>query len=55
MRSRLEVTINLQENNKLNLILQTLMQTTKIIQKKPGVSGGYACIRHTRITVWTLG
>jgi uncharacterized protein (DUF433 family) len=30
------------------------MQTTKIIQKIPGVSGGYACIRNTRIPVWTL-
>jgi uncharacterized protein (DUF433 family) len=30
------------------------MQTTKIIQKTPGVSGGYACVRHTRIPVWTL-
>lgn len=30
------------------------MQTTKIIQKTPGVSGGHACIRNTRIPVWTL-
>lgn len=30
------------------------MQKTKIIQKTPGVCGGYACVRHTRIPVWTL-
>jgi uncharacterized protein (DUF433 family) len=30
------------------------MQTTKIIQKTPGVSGGHACIGNTRIPVWTL-
>ncbi|MGL5942493.1 MAG: DUF433 domain-containing protein [Waterburya sp.] len=30
------------------------MQITEIIQKKPGVSGGHACIRNTRIPVWTL-
>jgi uncharacterized protein (DUF433 family) len=30
------------------------MQITKIIQKIPGVSGGHACIRNTRIPVWTL-
>ena len=30
------------------------MQTTKIIQKTPGVSGGHACVRNTRIPVWTL-
>ncbi|MEL6453705.1 MAG: DUF433 domain-containing protein [Cyanobacteria bacterium J06623_5] len=27
---------------------------TKMIQKTPGVAGGYACIRNTRIAVWTL-
>ena len=30
------------------------MQITKIIQKTPEVSGGYACVRNTRIPVWTL-
>ncbi len=25
-----------------------------MIKKTPGVSGGYACIRNTRITVWAL-
>jgi uncharacterized protein (DUF433 family) len=30
------------------------MQITKIIHKTPGVSGGHACIRNTRIPVWTL-
>jgi uncharacterized protein (DUF433 family) len=30
------------------------MHTTKTIQKTPGVSGGHACIRDTRIPVWTL-
>lgn len=30
------------------------MQITEIIQKTPGVSGGYACVRNTRIPVWTL-
>lgn len=30
------------------------MQTIKIIQKTPRVSGGHACIRNTRIPVWTL-
>ena len=26
----------------------------KMVRKTPGVSGGYACIRDTRIPVWTL-
>ena len=30
------------------------MQITEIIQKTPGVSGGHACVRNTRIAVWTL-
>lgn len=30
------------------------MQITEVIQKTPGVSGGHACIRNTRIPVWTL-
>lgn len=30
------------------------MQITKAIQKTPGVCGGYACVRNTRIPVWTL-
>jgi uncharacterized protein (DUF433 family) len=30
------------------------MQITEAIQKTPGVSGGHACIRNTRIPVWTL-
>ena len=30
------------------------MQTTKIIQKIPGICGGHACIHNTRIPVWTL-
>lgn len=30
------------------------MQITEVIQKIPGVSGGHACIRNTRIPVWTL-
>ena len=30
------------------------MQSIRIIQKTPGVSGGHACIRNTRIPVWTL-
>jgi uncharacterized protein (DUF433 family) len=30
------------------------MQITKAIQKTPGVCGGHACIRKTRIPVWTL-
>ena len=30
------------------------MQITNIIQKTPGVSGGHACVRNTRIPVWTL-
>ena len=25
-----------------------------MIRKTPGVSGGYACIRDTRIAVWTI-
>ena len=30
------------------------MQITEIIQKTPGSSGGHACVRNTRIPVWTL-
>lgn len=30
------------------------MQITEAIQKTPGVCGGNACIRSTRIPVWTL-
>jgi len=30
------------------------MQITEIIQKTPELSGGHACIRNTRIPVWTL-
>ena len=30
------------------------MQITKIIQKTEGVCGGHACVRNTRIPVWTL-
>lgn len=30
------------------------MQITKTIQKIPGVCGGHACVRNTRIPVWTL-
>jgi uncharacterized protein (DUF433 family) len=30
------------------------MPITEVIQKTHGVSGGHACIRHTRIPVWTL-
>ena len=30
------------------------MQITEVIQKTPGVCGGYACVRQTRIPVWTL-
>ncbi|MBD2570519.1 DUF433 domain-containing protein [Anabaena lutea] len=26
----------------------------KAVQKKPGVCGGYACLRNTRIPVWVL-
>ena len=26
----------------------------KMVQKTPGVSGGYACIRDTRIAIWTI-
>jgi uncharacterized protein (DUF433 family) len=26
----------------------------KMIKKTPGAAGGYACIRNTRIAVWTL-
>jgi hypothetical protein len=25
-----------------------------MVKKTPGVAGGYACIRNTRIAVWTL-
>ena len=28
--------------------------TDRMIRKTPGVAGGYACIRNTRIAVWTL-
>ena len=34
--------------------LVKLMQITEVIQKTPGVCGGYAGVRHTRIPVWTL-
>lgn len=30
------------------------MQITKTIRKTPGVCGGHACVRDTRIPVWTL-
>lgn len=30
------------------------MQITETIKKIPGVSGGHACVRNTRIPVWTL-
>ena len=30
------------------------MQITNIIQTTPGVCGGHACVRNTRIPVWTL-
>ena len=30
------------------------MQITEVIQKTPGVCGGQACVRNTRIPVWTL-
>ena len=30
------------------------MQIIEVIQKMPGVCGGYACVRQTRIPVWTL-
>ena len=30
------------------------MQITAAIQKIPGVCGGHACVRNTRIPVWTL-
>ncbi|MBW4535656.1 MAG: DUF433 domain-containing protein [Pleurocapsa minor HA4230-MV1] len=30
------------------------MPITEVIQTTPGVSGGHACIRNTRIPVWTL-
>jgi uncharacterized protein (DUF433 family) len=26
----------------------------KMIKKTPGVSGGYACVRDTRIAIWTI-
>ncbi|MGK7893936.1 MAG: DUF433 domain-containing protein [Xenococcus sp. (in: cyanobacteria)] len=29
-------------------------KSDKVIQKTPGISGGQACIRNTRIPVWTL-
>ena len=32
----------------------TIMQITETIQKTPGVAGGHACVRNTRIPVWTL-
>ncbi|WP_204138932.1 DUF433 domain-containing protein [Halomicronema sp. CCY15110] len=34
-----------------------LFQTTlgdRMVRQTPGVAGGLACIRHTRIAVWTL-
>ena len=30
------------------------LKTTSWVQKTPGVCGGRACIRNTRITVWSL-
>ena len=30
------------------------MQITEVIKKTPGVCGGHACVRNTRIPVWTL-
>lgn len=30
------------------------MQITETIKKTPGVCGGHACVRNTRIPVWTL-
>jgi uncharacterized protein (DUF433 family) len=30
------------------------LKTTSCVQKTPGVCGGRACIRNTRITVWGL-
>ena len=30
------------------------MQITEIIQKTPGISGGNACVRNTKIPVWIL-
>ena len=30
------------------------MPITEIIQKTEGICGGHACIRNTRIPVWTL-
>lgn len=35
------------------LLLQDKLQAI-IIQKTPGVCGGHACIRYTRIPVWTI-
>lgn len=35
-----------------SLFQNTLM--AKMIKKTPGVSGGHACIRDTRIAVWTI-
>ena len=29
-------------------------KSDKVIQRTPGISGGQACIRNTRIPVWTL-
>lgn len=29
-------------------------KSDKVIQKTPGICGGQACIRNTRIPVWTL-
>lgn len=26
----------------------------RLVRKTPGVAGGYACVRNTRIAVWTL-
>ena len=34
------------------LFQNTLMD--KMIQKTPGVSGGHACVRDTRIAIWTI-
>ncbi|MBE9048109.1 DUF433 domain-containing protein [Pleurocapsales cyanobacterium LEGE 10410] len=30
------------------------MQITEVIQKTPGVCGGYTCVRQTGIPIWTL-
>jgi uncharacterized protein (DUF433 family) len=42
------------ENKFINKTQIKTIQITEIIQKIPGVCGGHACIRNTRIPVWTL-